>query len=491
MTKEIRFTLNILSTALKVFGVMLMPSVLLSLRYSAYPCATTMFILGICTATSGLIISRLIHNDGTQVSSRVYFSTMLVTWFTLILLSAIPFYLSGQGYRFVDTLFEATAAWTTTGASVIKMYDLPVGLLLWRSTLNWMGGIGMLILTLTILRTWQFVGRPLMKLEVPGPGFIKSETTFRKGFRLVLLIYCLLTLMQYAALRLAGMPRLSALLTSMSNLSTSGLQHMHPEVVIGLSTPIKAIITLFAFFGSINTSTFILLMMRKWYILRNASELKFRVCEILLTTLMITIALLWTGRGLPVLQTLGNSLMQVVSFTSTAGYRISDSSAWPYVCKMLLFLEVFIGASAVSTGGGIKSARAILAIKTISYSLYRHIHPRSIRSITYAGKPIKPIVVLRANLYITLFFIVFIFGALFLSLDTNVPSALGLSQAMITNTGTSVFGISGLHEGTLTGFSDGGKLLMTLLMLLGRLEIFPILVLFSRSFWRKDQKTGE
>jgi trk system potassium uptake protein TrkH len=209
-------------------------------------------------------------------------------------------------------------------------------------------------------------------------------------------------------------------------------------------------------------------------------------CSRILVTSVILAGIIYVhapGRGM--LKTLGDVLMQVISFFSTSGYIISDCSRWPAACAIIILVQMFIGACAVSTGGGLKEARIIIAAKTISLTIYRHVHPSSVRTMMFNRKPLTNDQVVRANLFIVLFMISFLGGALLLSLDTiSVADALNYSQAMLTNTGTSIGELT--KPATVANFSGFSKAVMCLLMIAGRLEIYPFIMIFLRNFWKSD-----
>lgn len=474
-----------------IFGLVMLPSLIMCIRYSETESATVMMLISLLTITGGLLGSRRFRNDVTSATGRICIMATIFTWITLIVLSAMPYYFSGIGFSFTDCLFESAAGWTTTGASVIGVYNLPVGLQLWRSTTNWMGGIGLMMLTLTFLVNWQFVGRKLVYTEIPGPGFMKSSMTFRKGFRRILAIYLSLTVIEFVLLLAAGMPKFQAALTALSSISTAGLEHIHPDVLLSLDPVLKAIISVFTFIGGINCSVLILLVARKWKMLKTAVEFKYHAAEILITAALFTAAAMVTVPGRGLLKNFGDALMEVISYTSTSGYDISDMSYLPYFCRTILFVEVFIGACAVSTGGGIKMSRIILMLKTTSFGLFKHKHPNAVKPIRYGGITMKNRTVLRANIFGTMFLVVFLVGAVCLSVDLDVEHALTVSQAMITNNGNVLFMNHANEPAMLDGCTAFSKVIMCVLMLAGRLEIYPVIALFSRSFWISDRKTGD
>lgn len=485
LTENRRFILNILAIAVLIYGIMLLPSVAISVLYEEIPVYTPLLLLSLICILSGGAAHRLLDNEATMVQPRICYMTTLFAWVLLILITTIPFYFGIPGYSVIDALFESTASWTTTGIGIYDIKTMPVALQVLRATCNWIGGIGIIMLTLSLLPTWQFVGHGLASSEFPGPDFLKSNTTFRKGYRRLIVLYISLTLLHFVLLVLAGMPPLESVLTALSNCSTSGLQHIDNGVATGLTMPVKIIVTFFAFLGSINCSFFLLIFSKSFKALINRTEIEFYFWRILLSSILIALFILYAGVGEDFVETFGNALMQVISFVSTSGYIISDCYRWPTICNVFILLQMFIGACAVSTGGGIKVARIIVALKTVSYSIYKHIHPSSIRTLTFNKKPMKGDQIIRANLFIALFMATYLLGALLLSFDDlSIYDALNYSQAMITNTGTSIGELQ--NPGLAAGFSDFSKISMCVIMLAGRLEIYPLLMIFVRSFWRPD-----
>lgn len=486
MNKESKFVLHIISTAVMIFGFFIIPAVLVCLRYNDYEQLKVISVIMILCILFGAIGQKSFRGEVIRVTSRICFMTTIFTWLVLIVITSFPFYFCSLNMSFIDAVFEAVAAWTTTGISVIDSDVMPIGLQMLRASCNWMGGLGIIVLALTFLPTWQFVGRSLVVTELPGPGFIKSNTTFRKAYRRSLLVYIGLTVFQYILLRLAGMPRSQALITALSNISTSGLVHINNGNIIALSLSVKIIITLFAFFGSLNFSVFILLSLRKIHEAFRNPELKFHSARIGITTIIISVVIsISTGYTSSGLKEIGNILMQVTSYFSTSGFIVTNTSTWPATCKALIIMQLFIGASAISSGGGIKAARVIIAFKTSTSTIYRYIHRNIIKPIHYDGEALKLNTLLRSNLFIAVFVISYLIGATILSLDLDIRSALNTSVAMLSNTGSYIGQIA--TPNTINNYSFLSKLTMCLLMLAGRLEIYPILLIFFRGFWRSNK----
>lgn len=483
-----KFILGILSSTLLVYGVALLPTLFIAMFHKEDAVSDIMFAICLPCICLGKVFSG--HLKGAMESMkkaklRVCYMTTVLTWFMLIFLSALPYYFIPSNLTFLDCLFESCASWTTTGATTLYVYDLPAALQLWHSICNWLGGLGIIFITLTIIPNWEFVGQNLVATELPGPGFLKLKSTFRKSYRRLLIVYAMITGIQFIALLCAGMDPFTALLTSLSGTSTSGMLHLNNGVLMHLSTSIKIIITLFTFIGSINFSALIMVMLGKFRIAFKGVEFRFHTIKLLLLTAYVATVIAINADTAHAMSSIGETFMQVIAFASTSGYVITDCAHWPEEAKSAVFLVMFIGACAVSTGGGIKNARVIIALKTAIYGSYKHIHPHSVRTMSFNREPLRNQTVIRANLYVVMFFSVFALGAILLAIEApSAEIALTYAQAMITNSGISIADVS--HGGLILGWSNFSKVVMMFLMLAGRLEVYPMLLLFFKSFWIKN-----
>jgi len=477
------FVLNIVSIAVAIYGITMIPSIIMAVRYHETGIYTSMSAIALVCIPVGLIGYKMLPNTETSVRRKTCYLTTISCWIIVIMLSAVPYYAAGEGYSFIDCIFESSASWATTGINAIPVSGMPIGLKFWRSTCNWLGGVGIILLTLTFLPSWQFVGHKLVTTEIRGPVFLMSTTTFRKTYRRILLIYFTITITQYIALRLAGMNQFNSILTTMSNTSTSGLQHINNGTVIGLSMPVKIILTIFAFAASSNVTLAVSMLLGKFDRVRKSSEMKFYIAEILIVSTVLTITLQISAPSPEEAFSFGDVLMQIVSFASTAGYIVTDCRSWGAFETFAVTAVMLIGACSFSTGGGIKASRAVFACKTLSNNNYMHVHPHATRSISYNGKPISKEAVGESNTYVALFIITFLIGGLLLTVDgTDVYSALSYCLAALTNSGTPVYDIT--NAGIVSDMSTFSKAVMSVLMLCGRLEIYPVLMLFTARIWR-------
>ncbi|MBQ6624077.1 MAG: TrkH family potassium uptake protein [Mogibacterium sp.] len=484
MADNRRYILNIISIALIVTGLSTVPPVIASILFSEKIAAYSMVSAAVACVGAGLLLGTFGGKTITDIRPRIMYMTVLLTWLVLVLSSSFVFYFAVPGISAADAFMESCASWTGTAASSIFSSMLPEGIMLYRSVLNWLGGVGIVLICLSVIRSRRYVGASLAGIEFPGPDFLKDDVGFRSNYRKIFAIYAAFTLAQFILLSAGGMPIYTALLSALSNSSSAGLHHINNSVIISMPAYIKAVLTIFAFLGSSNSLLFVYLFKRQFSEIKNSSELKFRTGRIALSITAVTVLILMANPAEDFLKTLGNSTVQVVSFLSTSGFIATDMRAWPQVCTIIILLQLFIGSAAFSTGGGFKDARLVVAFKSISYTLYRHIHPNSVRTLTFDKKPIKSDRAVSVNLLIALFMLTYLLGALLLSLDLGIYESLCYSQSMLTCTGTCI-GASSASD-LVENVSSFSKVVMGLLMICGRLEIYPVLMVFFRGFWKSD-----
>lgn len=485
MGRNLKFILNMQAIALLLYGISMIPSIVLAILYSETSIYEEMILICLASILIGLFGHHRLNNKLSQVPLKTCYITTITVWLSVIILSALPYHRLTEGYSFIDCLYTSVASWSTCGTTAIPIESMPIGLLLWRSTCNWMGGIGIILLTLTFLPSWQFIGQKLASTEIRGPGFLMANITFRKAYRRIIVVYVSFTVIQYFVLRTLGMPRLTALLTTLSNTSTSGLLHLNNGVITAFPVAIKITVTIFALLASINISIFVFLIYGKLSPIKQNTELKFYLVYLLIVTSVIAGVICYERNGFESIGVIGIVLMQVISFTSTAGFEVVDYNTWSAPCLAILTAAMFMGACAISSGGGIKMSRISIALSNIRASMFRTLHPQGVRTLSYNGEILVPEEVARVNVYILLFMCLFFGGSLILTIDgISVIDAFSYTQAMITNTGTALNATVELNPLQLSAIS---KFTLSFLMLCGRLEIYPVLLLFTKGFFKTEE----
>ena len=497
LNNDKRYFLNILSAALAVYGAAMLSCAAAAFADGENRQFKYMLAAGLICSVTGLAGIRLLRGRQIrEVQPRMWYFTTLFVWLIVIAATAAVFRLCVPELAFADALMHSVSSWTTTGIGWIGTAELPYALMLLHSVCSWLGGLGVILTAAAFMPGMRFRILGAVCTEFPGPTFLKLNPVFRRNLGGIFLMYACFTATEFILLLAAGMDLKNSVLTALSGISTSGLTHLEGGSILLLSVPARVIITIFTFAGSVSLTAFPMVCGRRLAKYRHDGELGFYAARIIVTAAAISsILILGSGvsgiRGGDIVNTAaasariaGESLMQTVSYLSTSGYIAADTGSWNETCRMIILLQMLIGACALSTGGGIKVSRIIIALKTASISIFRHIHPRAVRSLTLSGEPLRTGHIVRANLFIAMFLFTFLAGALILSADgsLSMDQALNYSQAMITNTGTYA------GEAGTPDFSVLSRLVMCALMLAGRLEIYPVIMVFMRDFWSKESK---
>ncbi|MBR7082501.1 MAG: TrkH family potassium uptake protein [Clostridia bacterium] len=412
------------------------------------------------------------------------FFVVALSWFLMSLFGCLPFVISGEVPSFVDAFFETASGFSTTGASVISDVEaLSHGLLFWRSFTHWLGGMGVLVFVLAIFPEQETQSIFLMKAESPGPKVGKIVSKLRITARILYGIYVALTLLEFILLICGGMPVFDSVVNSFATAGTGGFSVKNAGIGAYGSAYCEYVIAVFMFLFGINFNVFFLVIIGR---VRDALKSEeFRVYTGIVVGAVVIIALnimkLYASFG----EAFRYSFFQVTSIISSTGFSTADFDAWPEFSKMLLVILMFIGASAGSTGGGIKVARLILIVKNGIAELRRCISPNSVVTVKFEGKPVEDSVLRSTNGYLVAFFAVFAASSLIVSFDAMSPtfteSFTGV-LACLNNIGPALGRL-----GPTQNFASLGalsKLVLSFDMIAGRLELFPVLLLFTPRTYR-------
>lgn len=413
---------------------------------------------------------------------REGFVTVALCWIVLSLMGAIPFLLTGTIPNFIDALFETVSGFTTTGASILpEVESLPRCVLFWRSFTHWIGGMGVLVFLLALLKMVDGSHMNLMRAESPGPSVSRLVPTVRSTAKILYSIYIVMTVLEMLLLLVGGMPLFDALTTAFGTAGTGGFG-IKNDSIAGYSTFLQVVITIFMILFGVNFNIYYLVLMKKWKQVYKNEELRWYLIVIASAILLIG----WNIRG--VYDTFGKALQQsafqVASIITTTGFATADFNEWPEVSRTLLIMLMFVGASAGSTGGGIKVSRFIILLKSSAKELLQYLHPRQVRKIQMDGKPVEHEVVRNVNVYMMIYVLIFSFSVLFLAIDghdliTNFTAV----AATLNNIGPGLELVGPSANFSL--FSYPAKIVLIFNMLAGRLEIFPLLLLFFKETWKK------
>lgn len=430
----------------------------------------------------GMVLSRIPSKK--HFYTREGFFAVGLIWILTGVAGALPFYFSGEFSSFVDCLFESFSGFTTTGASILTDIESHSrGILFWRSFTHWMGGMGVLVLATAIVPSMGIRSHYLTQAETPGPVFSKLVPKQSQTSKILYEIYCALTLAEVLCLKLAGMPLYDCFIHAFSSAGTGGFSNRNISVGAYGSVAIDLIITVFILLFSLNFALFFLLLTRRFKDVLSSDELRFFLLVVAGATILIAADIL-PLYGNNIWQSLRYAVFQVASIISTTGFATADFVQWPQFSQTILILLMFCGACAGSTGGGMKCSRVLILLRSIRRELHRISHPRSVEVVKLDGKVLDEDTIHSVLTFVGCYVLILLGATLVISLD-NFSFATSFSSALtcISNVGPGLEVVGPM--GNFAAFSPLSKLVMSACMVIGRLEIMPILILFSRHAWQK------
>ena len=408
--------------------------------------------------------------------------TTSLSWIFLSLFGALPFCLTGEIPSYTDALFETISGFTTTGASILSEVEpLSHCSLFWRSFTHWIGGMGVLVFLLAIIPLSGGSNINLMRAESPGPSVGKLVPKVRYTARFLYLIYLGLTVAEILLLLCGKMPLFDAVCTAFGTAGTGGFG-IKNDSIASYSTYVQWIVTVFMILFGINFNAYYLLLLGDIKRALKIEEIRYYLLIIAVSTGIVFANILHTCSG--AFEALTHSAFQVASIITTTGFSTTDFDLWNTSCKTVLVLLMFIGACAGSTGGGIKVSRIVILFKTIRKEFTSYLHPKSIKKIKMDDKPVEHEVIRAVNVYFATFIALFILSVFLLSFNgTDLITSFTAVAATINNIGPGL-GLVGPTR-NFGFFSLFSKYVLMLDMLAGRLELFPLLLLFHPGIWRE------
>ena len=440
------------------------------------------FLLAIAiVAVVGFALSALPAEQ--RFFTREGFVAVGLIWIFTGLIGALPFIFCGYFATPIDAIFESCSGFTTTGSTILTdIESLPKGILFWRAFTHWLGGMGVLVLATAIVPSLGIRSHYLTQAETTGPVFSKLVPKQSQTSKILYSIYFTLTVIETVFLRIAGMPWYDALIHSFSTAGTGGFSNRNASVGAYNSAAIELIIAIFILLFSVNFAIHFLLLCRKFRDVLESDELRFFAVTVAGSTLLIAVNIQPQYESF--LQALRYSFFQVTSIISTTGFATADFVLWPSFSQAILVLLMFVGACAGSTGGGMKCSRILILLRSIRREINQIIHPGMVEVVKLDGKVVEEKVIRTISIFIGCYILVVLGAMLALTLDGhNFTVAFSSALTCVSNVGPGLDAVG--PTGNFAAFSGPSKLLMSLCMIIGRLEIFPVLVLFSRGAWRK------
>lgn len=414
------------------------------------------------------------------------FATVAFSWITMTLIGTLPFVLSGAIPNFVDALFETVSGFTTTGASVVPAVEnLPYGIQLWRCLTIWLGGMGVLVFVMFVVPMSEEHSMHIMRAEMPGPTVGKLVPRIRKTAMILYVIYMVMTLAMTIFLRLGGMSWFDSVIHALSTAGTGGFSSHGASIAYFDSAYIDAVVAIFALLFGVNFNLYFFLLIRRFREVFFNEELRWYLGIIGFAVVTIMISLLAHGVYDSISTAFRYAGFQVVSILTTTGHATADFDLWPMYPKVLLLILMVFGGCAGSTSGGIKISRLVIMLKTVRNEVNHQIQPRAVHMVKVNGAVISRETQHTTLIFLTLYAMIIFISTLLISLnDMDFTSSFTSVIACVGNIGPA-FGVAG-PTGSYAGFSAFSKLVLSADMLLGRLEILPIIMLFSPSLWKRS-----
>ena len=479
-----RYILKIVGILSLFFGLTMILPMLVGIYYgdkSTLPLVKAMVI----TILSGSLMAIVFRSPRTEyISQREGMAIVAMGWAAVGFFGALPFYFSEYFLTFTDAFFESVSGFTTTGASIlVDIESVSKGMLLWRSFIQWLGGMGIIVLSIAILPFLGVGGMQLYKAEVPSPVPDKLKPRIRDTAMALWKVYALLTVGEVVLLALGGMSLFDALCHTFTTLPTGGFSTKNTSVAHFNSAYIDWVIIFFMITAGINFSLHYQLLRGKPLAMWRDSECRFFISAVGILTLLVSFNIY--GKGYHEIgRTLRDGAFQVVSILTTTGFATADYETWPALSQIILLLCMFLGASAGSTGGGMKCLRVMLYFKYCYKELFSLIHPHAVRHVKIGGKAIPTDVVRSVLGFLGLYMGLFALCTLLLAaLGVDFITSFAAVAASIGNIGPG-FGSVGPVE-NYANIPVLGKWLLSWCMLLGRLEIYTVIIFIVPEFWRK------
>lgn len=442
-------------------------------------------ISALITASIGIILWAVFRNCSKNVGKREGYMIVSFGWILFSFFGAIPFVITGAIPSYTDAFFETISGFTTTGASILNdIESLSHGLLFWRSMTQWLGGMGIIVLSLVILPILGIGGMQLFIAEVPGPTPDKLHPRIKETAKRLWGVYLIITLMEVVLLRAGKMPIFDAVCHSFTTLATGGYSTKQASIAFYSSAYIQYVFIFFMIIAGINFSLSYFALHFKFKRIWKNEEFRSYMLFIVVFTIITTLILMDSFRGEKIEKLFRDALFQVVSIMTTTGFATVDYLSWRSSAVVLLLVLMFFGGSAGSTGGSIKIIRIVLMLKNGFQELKKLIHPNAIVPVRIDKVAVNQETITNVLAFISVYILISVIGVIIVALlGHDIETSMGAVAATLGNIGPGIGDVGPMFN--YAHFSDFGKWFLSFLMLIGRLELFTVLVLLTPAFWKK------
>nr|WP_246050311.1 TrkH family potassium uptake protein [Neolewinella litorea] len=479
---------RVISVLLFIIGGLMWTGIPFSLYYGETP--LPLLNAGLATVAGAALLwivpraprGSLPQPSDLTIRKREGYLIVALSWTAMVLFGMLPYLFSGMLPAVPDALFETVSGMTTTGASTLTDIEIqPRGLLYWRSLTQWIGGMGIIVLTVAIFPLLGIGGIELFAAEAPGPTSDKLHPRISETAKRLWLIYVGLTVLLGVLLVLFGMSPYEAINHAFTTMATGGFSTRNASAA-AFSPAIQYLLVFFMFLAGVNYTVLYLSLKRRWSEVWRSDELKAYVSLIAIMALFLT-ARVWYITGMPLEQSFRDSIFQVVSLITTTGFVTADYTSWAPSLTMICFVLLFVGACAGSTSGGIKIIRNLVFLKNSYLEFRRIVHPQAIIPLRLNGQIVSGRIITHIFNFLLLYLILFVFGSVVLSvLGLDFLTAIGAMATSLGNVGPGIGNVGPMDN--FAWLSGSVKIFLSFVMIIGRLEVFTVLVLFTPYFWR-------
>lgn len=476
-----RMILYIVGTVVKIEAALLVLPLIVSLIYNE-ACSKDFVISIVIALVAGFALTLISRPGNKVIYAKEGFVIVSLAWIVLSAIGALPFYISGEIPSYVDAFFETVSGFTTTGASILTDVEaMSKGMLFWRSFTHWVGGMGVLVFVMAIVPKVSDRSIHILRAEAPGPVVGKIVPKMRQTARILYIIYIALTFIEMLLLLAGGMPLYDSIVHAVGTAGTGGFG-IKADSLGSYSPYIQWVITAFMFIFGVNFNLYYFALIRKFKSAVKNEELITYLIIVFVSILAITINIRPLYEG--VSDSLRHASFQVGAIISTTGFATADFNQWPGMSKTILLLLMFVGGCAGSTAGGFKISRVVMLFKTIRRELQKLLHPRAVATIRLDGKRVDEKTISSLGSYLAIYILFFCVVVFLLGFDAfDLETNISVAASCVNNIGPGL-GAAG-PAASYAEFSDFSKILLSATMLLGRLEIIPLVLTFSPSTWTK------
>ena len=479
-----RFVFSIIARLSLGEGALLLLPAVVALIYGEKQTLAAFLISAVIAAGAGMAVLLLIHPKDSVIYAKEGFVIVALAWIVMSLFGALPFVFSREIPNFVDAFFETVSGFSTTGASILENVEvMSRGCLFWRSFTHWIGGMGVLVFMMAVVNNVTDRSIHIMRAEMPGPQVGKLVPRVKDTAKVLYLIYVALTVIEAVMLIAGGMPVFESIVHAFGTAGTGGFG-LRGDSLAAYGAYSQWVITVFMLLFGVNFNLFYLLLIKHFKSVFKSTELWVYISIIAVSVVTLTVTITqFSTQAMSIGEGVRHSAFQTAAFITTTGYTTADFTAWPNVAQSLLFVLMFLGGCAGSTAGGLKLSRAIILFKMIKRELKQLLHPRAVTSVKFEGKTVSEQVQKSIGVYFALYVVIIMASFLAISIfdDRSIITNFTASVSCFNNVGPAF----GDAAAGYNFYSPVSKIILSFGMLLGRLEIYPLLLAFSPSTWIK------